>query len=189
MSKQTSEISCECGEMVWIIKDTSKGRHLACHCIDCQSFARHLNQADRHLEKDGTRIFQTYPGNVEFVKGAEHLALLQLSPKGTYRWYAKCCNTPIANTMTKSALPFSGMILPKDHPDFGAIKSRFFTKYTEEDVKDKAVLPAILSFLSRGAIVRLKGQERKSPFFMADDQPVATSTVLTKEQRNQARAR
>ena len=188
MSRQ-SEISCACGETAWTIKDNRNGRHLMCYCADCQSFPRHLGQEDRHLDKDGTRIFQTHPGNVEFTKGAENLALLRLSPKGTFRWYAKCCNTPIANTMSSTHLPFAGMVLPKDHPDFGRVQTRFFTKYTDEKVKDESVLPAMLSMLARAAVIRITGGERKAPFFTPDDQPVAKPTVLTLEERNAARAK
>ncbi len=160
-----------------------------CYCRDCQSFPRHLGQAERHLDQDGTRIFQTTPDNVAFLKGQENLSLLRLSPKGTFRWYCRCCNTPIANTMANTHIPFCGMVLPKDHPDFGAVKSRFYTKHTNTAQRDESVAPAILATIARAITARITGAERRAPFFKENDQPVAEATVLTLEERKRAQRR
>lgn len=187
MTNISSDLTCACGATHWTIKSQADGRHLKCYCVDCRSFANHLGRADRHIEEDGVRIFQTYPGNVAFTKGGENLAVLKLGPKGILRWYTSCCNTPVATTMAKAGLPFCGMSLPNDHPDFGPVKTMVFTKDTKTDLKDKAVLPGILSLLSRAALVRITGKGYKAPFFAPDGTPSKEPHVLTLDQRKAAR--
>ncbi|MFY0596022.1 MAG: hypothetical protein JXQ85_06305 [Cognatishimia sp.] len=186
MTKSPSDLTCACGATHWTIKSQAEGRHLKCHCMDCRSFANHLGRASRHIEDDGVRIFQTYPGNVAFTKGGDNLTALRLSPKGILRWYTSCCNTPVATTIAKAGLPFCGMSLPNDHPDFGPVKTMVFTKDTDRGLKDKAVLPGILSLLARAASVRITGREYKAPFFAPDGAPTTDPSVLTLEQRKAA---
>jgi hypothetical protein len=83
---------------------------LVCYCSDCQAFADELDAADRVLnEHGGTEIIQVAPSRVTFTQGHEQIACLQFSEKGAFRWYAKCCNTPIGNT-AKPSVPFIGLI-------------------------------------------------------------------------------
>ena len=100
--------------MGWSVETGAGGTHVICYCADCQTFARHLGQSETALDADGgTEIFQTLPDAVRITRGADSLALLRLGPKGLMRWYAGCCNTPIANTLANPrTLPFIGMILP-----------------------------------------------------------------------------
>ena len=70
----------------------------------------HLQKQDVTLDAaGGTRIYQLPPANVQITGGQENLACLRLKEKGLIRWYAKCCNTPIGNTVSKS-MPFIGLI-------------------------------------------------------------------------------
>jgi Family of unknown function (DUF6151) len=47
---------------------------------------------------------------LRFTKGQDQIEGLRLTPKGLYRWYAKCCNTPVGNTRAP-ALPFVSMLV------------------------------------------------------------------------------
>lgn len=38
------------------------------------------------------------------------MACMRLSPRGPYRFYAPCCGTPIATTMTSRTVPFAGLL-------------------------------------------------------------------------------
>jgi hypothetical protein len=55
-------------------------------------------------------VLVTQPRFVVFTAGLEKLACMSLWPKGMLRWYARCCQTPIANTMRASTFPHVGLI-------------------------------------------------------------------------------
>jgi len=131
------EMACACGKLrghgVNISPKT--GRHLVCMCKDCQAYTRFLGRSDELLnENGGSEIFQITPAQIKLESGLEHLACMRLSPKGTLRWYASCCNTPIANTLPSPALPFAGIsctfIAPQDphskETALGPIRQRIF---------------------------------------------------------------
>ncbi|SHG37794.1 DUF6151 family protein [Cognatishimia maritima] len=184
---QAQSLSCACGATQWTIHDDRKGRHLKCYCADCQTFQTHLGHADRHLENSGVRIFQTVPSNISFTKGSENLALLRLSPKGTFRWYLSCCNTPFSTSFPSPAVPFCGLVLPKDLNAFGPVRGHAFTETTNGRVKQSGMLATIASFMARALLSRIKGEDRHRPFFDADGAPVVEPHVLTLEERNAAR--
>ena len=136
--------TCECGSLEGIAHGVSPrtGNHCVCYCVDCQCFARYLDRADEVLDDNGgTAIFQLSAGKVEITKGQEHLACMRLSPNGLMRWYARCCNSPVANTLESTALPFAGMIMTlfgagRAHVEaepFGKIRARV---QTEEAIGD-----------------------------------------------------
>jgi len=59
----------------------------------------HLRAEAALMPDAGVALYQTRPDCVHIDDGAEHLACLRLSPKGLLRWYASCCDTPLANTL------------------------------------------------------------------------------------------
>ena len=79
------------------------------YCEDCQAFLHHLRRADLLDPHGGTDIIQVAPARISFIQGSEHIAGLRLTPKGLYRWYASCCNTPLGNTVGP-AIPFVGIV-------------------------------------------------------------------------------
>lgn len=80
-------------------------------CDDCQSYAYQMDRADDILDPSGgTELYQTTLSNITITQGAEHLGCLRLSPKGLMRWYAGCCDTPIANTLPRHKVPFAGVV-------------------------------------------------------------------------------
>jgi len=180
------ELSCSCGNMGWSVTYEAPGRHIACYCLDCQSYAHELGRADMLTDEGGTHIFQTVPSEVHFSRGLSDLKMLRLSEDGLFRWYAGCCNTPIANTMKKPDLPFVGMVLPTDEQGFGPVKSRVQTKAAKRDVAADGMIMAGLSVLVRG--LWAIGQNRTdSEFFSADRKPVVVPRVLSLAERKAAR--
>ena len=127
-------IQCTCGKFAGTARSLSPAEvnHAVCYCDDCQSFAHFLGRADDVLdEHGGTEVYQVSPARVAIDQGIDHLACVRLRPKGLYRWYSACCNTPIANTVS-GKIPFVGLIhtFMVKQPDYakavGPIRCAFF---------------------------------------------------------------
>jgi hypothetical protein len=106
------ELSCNCNKVKGVALDVSAetGTRIVCYCADCQAFANNLECEEQILdEHGGTDIFQMTPKQLRITQGADLLRCMRLSPKGLYRWYTECCNTPVANTVS-ATIPFIGLI-------------------------------------------------------------------------------
>ena len=106
-------LKCHCGKIQGEVGEVSanSGKRLVCMCDDCQSYAYQMDRADDILDPSGgTELYQTTLSNITITQGAEHLGCLRLSPKGLMRWYAGCCDTPIANTLPRHKVPFAGVV-------------------------------------------------------------------------------
>jgi hypothetical protein len=171
--------------MRWSIAQDAPGSHVMCYCADCQSHARHLGRTDM-LDQGGSDIFQTIPSAFRIDAGQEHLAMQRLGPRGMYRWYAGCCNTPIANTLNKNSLPFVGAVLPPGAQGFGKITAIANTQSAPIKIRQRGLFGAVWSLLTRAILAKLRGQTA-SPFFNAEGGPVIEGRVLTKEERKAAR--
>ncbi len=188
------EIQCECGkfraELTQFPKDTP-GR-LRCYCDDCQAYMNFLNRGDLLDANGGTEVIPVYPSDVKILQGKEHLRCVRLSPNGTYRFSAKCCNTPIANTHHQR--PWFGilrrMYTTKD-PNYldqtlGEVRASIMGKYakgtppagTPQTFDFKGFL-TVMPFILQG---RVLGRKKPSPFFDGET-PVVTPYVLTKDER------
>ncbi|MDJ0822095.1 MAG: DUF6151 family protein [Paracoccaceae bacterium] len=176
------ELTCRCGKMGWQVTDDAPGTHLVCYCADCQAFANHLDRSDWLNPAGGTDIFQTVPAHVAITKGAEHLACLRLGPKGLRRWYAGCCQTPIANTLPGPGLPFVGVVLPQGEDRFGPGRYHVQTTHARTPVRSHGTAAAGFGIMARAAMARLRGGG-DHPFFDKDGTPRVTATVLTREER------
>ena len=177
-------IRCACGSLRGVARGASarRGNRLVCYCDDCQSFARFLGGADRILDAHGgTDIFQMAPGCLEITAGREQLACMRLRPGGLLRWYARCCNTPIGNTLATPRLPFVGLIHScADHDSdgrsrdeaLGPVRARVNARFA---LGDRSTLDAYerapVSMLARFAWMilsgRIRGEHAPSPFFNA----------------------
>jgi hypothetical protein len=105
-------LCCACGQVLGKTKDVNaqSGNRINCCCADCQKFAVFLKQEDRVLDQYGaTDIFQRPIAHLYITQSNEHLACVRLSQKGINRWYARCCNTPIGDTLGEKA-PFIGAL-------------------------------------------------------------------------------
>lgn len=182
------DFSCRCGAMRWSVAATAPGCHVECYCADCQSFARHLGADDLWLDADGgTEAFHTLPRHVRFTAGEQNLRALRLGPKGLIRWYAGCCNTPIANTLASPRLPFVGLVLRPGQAGFGPLVTKANTDGAQRPVRGFGKGHAIAGVLWRAAAARLAGRNRPNPFFDAAGHPTVTPRILTLDERNAAR--
>jgi hypothetical protein len=196
------QIQCECGafraQLLSFPRNTP-GR-LACYCDDCQTFAHHLNRADLLDGAGGTEVIPVYPAEIQIDAGREVLKCLRLSPDGLYRWYASCCNTPVANV--RPGFPWVGLVhrlfTVKDPSyldrTFGPIKSRIMGRYargtppsgTAEKIDFKGFI-TVMPFIIKGV---LAGKAKRSPFFAKDGHtPIVPPIVLSLAQRNAIRQR
>jgi len=192
------EMSCTCGKLRGhgLNISPATGRHLVCMCKDCQAYAQFLGRAEDILDENGgSEIFQIAPSQIRLETGLEHLQVVRLSPKGTLRWYAGCCNSPIANTTATPALPFAGVfcdfIKPRDpmtlKAALGPVKQRYFARDGYGKIPDgtqhKISTVSIAQTLVWLAVNKLRGKAKPSPFFKDDKNPVVTPTILSKEER------
>ena len=58
-------------------------------------------------QRGGSDVFQISPARLRITQGVDKLAWVQQLPKrGSVRWYADCCKTPLANTLPQPTRPF-----------------------------------------------------------------------------------
>lgn len=184
----SSSYSCQCGSVTAQISPTGpeKGNHLICYCNDCRAYARHLGQADRLLdEAGGTAIYQVMANQIKDLKGAEHLAFVQMTEDGVYRWYASCCNTPFANTLQTAKFPLAGMPTANlsDTEAFGPIIAQVSTQEATTPVGAFGRERVMKRTLKKVALQKASAQWKKTPFFNAKtDAPIVAKTELSAEQ-------
>jgi hypothetical protein len=196
------QIQCECGKFRAQLEKfprNTPGR-LVCYCDDCQTYLHHLNRADLLDSVGGTELVPVYPSDMKIVAGREVVKCLRLSPNGLYRWYAGCCNMPVANT--KPGFPWAGIVhrayAVKDpgylERTFGPVKSRIKGRFakgtppsgTPSDMDFKSFI-TVLPFLLKGL---LTGKAKNSPFFENDGQtPIVPPVVLSLDERSAIRHR
>lgn len=131
-------------------------------------------------------MFQTSPDTIQFSSGAEHLAILRLSPKGPLRWYAACCNTPMFNTLSRPGLAFVTVLLSNtdDPAVFGPVAAESFVPQAGGAPKHKNGGRMVMGIMSRLAAARLSGRWKKTPFFdIATGEPRAPIHLIDKEER------
>lgn len=188
------DFSCDCGNLRGVLHDAvpQNGCHLICYCKDCRAFARHLGRMDALEPGGGSPLVQVVPSRIEFISGSENIACLRLSPKGLHRWYASCCNTPIANTVGSPKIPLAGLWRPnfQSIEAFGPVVTLGFTKMALPGGprKDKGLYRMLGGLLKRSLAAYLAGNARQSPFFSSDGSPVVTPRVIAEEDRKAAYA-
>jgi hypothetical protein len=104
-------LRCRCGRVQGVAKEVAAnaGFRFICYCTDCQAFARFLKRPDVLDQAGGTDIFHIPAGRVKFTAGRDVMRCLQFSSR-VLRWYADCCQTPIANTAAGPRFPVVGII-------------------------------------------------------------------------------
>jgi hypothetical protein len=196
----TVSLKCRCGALRGAATGVSPatGNRVVCMCDDCQAYAKFLGRSDEILDANGgTDIFQMTPSQVTFSAGQENIACMRLSPKGLMRWYAKCCNTPVANTLASAKIPFVGVPQPfMDHQSDGApreevlgpivarVHGRFGHGALPEGTHKRFPAGLLLRSLRLVLMAWFRGRQNPSPFFGAGSgEPVAAPIVLTPEER------
>lgn len=104
------ELRCRCGQVHGTLRDVSPAsvNRTVCYCDDCQAFLHWLDRADLLDGLGGTDIVQVAPSSLAFDRGREQFSGMRLSGKGMFRFYARCCNTPLGNTL-RPFMPFIGI--------------------------------------------------------------------------------
>ena len=189
----TLQLRCRCGKLQGEVDTARIAARAVCYCKDCQAFARFLKAEEAVLDASGgTEVEAALPAAVRFTGGLEHLACMSLSPKGIYRWYASCCNTPVGNTPRGPKMAYVGLVrtcldAPDAELDRALGKSRFTANTGSARAAVKTTPAAMVFAVARiGAMLaraRLGGGYRTNPFFDAAGAPVRSPRVLTREER------
>ena len=186
-------LSCTCGTLRGTLRDVSAANHVVCHCIDCQTWMHHLGRPELLTEHGGSPIVQTVQSRVTFTDGVDQLQCKRLGPKGPLRFYAGCCNTPVANLAANPKMAFAGVsrhLLPEGTdlgPPVGLFARDAQGDRSTLDAHDK-LPPVFMARAGLGMLVdRMLGRNRPDPFRNDDGTPVVEPVVLTKEERAAAR--
>jgi len=187
------QLRCRCGKLQGEVDAARVAARAVCYCKDCQAFARFLKAEEAVLDASGgTEVEAALPAAVRFTGGLEHLACMSLSPKGIYRWYASCCNTPVGNTPRNPGMPYVGLVracldAAPETLDRQLGRSHITANRGSACGPTSATPFATLLGVAKigGALVkaRLSGSYRDNPFFDADGAPLRTPRILTKEER------
>ena len=181
-------IRCRCGQVQGVLSAGAPFTRAVCYCRDCQAYARALGDAGRTLDANGgTDIVATLHKFVRFTSGTERLACLSLTPRGLLRWYAACCDTPIANTPRDSRLSYAGLVhtgLSREtrslDADFGLQMLAINAKSAQGTVPSSGIrtITATLRIMGRVMRARMDGSWRQSPFFDSELRPVANPRII-----------
>jgi hypothetical protein len=198
MSAQV-ELRCRCGEVRARVTGASPRtvNRVVCYCDDCQAFAHRLGRADLLNSQGGSDIVQVAPASLAFLQGQHRIVGLRLAPKGLFRWYASCCNTPVGNTLTP-AIPFVGIVAqvfdnaPQRADDvFGPPTGAILGKYAiGEPPAGSTGLNLSLMLRAIGKVLgwRLRGKAWPHPFFgKGEGQAIYPFTVLSQQEREALR--
>jgi hypothetical protein len=194
-----AELSCRCGEVRGWVADAAPRtvNRVVCYCDDCQAFAHHLGRADLLDAGGGSDIVQVAPASLTFVQGQDRIVGLRLTPKGLYRWYTSCCDTPVGNTVSP-AIPFVGIVVQAfdggaQRPDdafggpIGAIMGKFAIGNPPAGSK-RMNLSLLLRAIRMMLGWRLRGRAWPHPFFRRDTRaPIYPVTVLSQSERDALR--
>lgn len=196
-------LRCKCGGLRGAVHglSPSTGLRSVCYCDDCQAYAHFLGRASDILDASGgTDVFSVRPSQLEITLGHENLTCVRLTEKGMYRWYADCCQTPIANSMAWTKAPFAGLVHSimdyaasgtKRDEALGPIAARVQGKFGIPPLPAGTHKTVSFSFLLRVVSFMLKGlwakQHQPSPFFHTDGRPRARPRVLTPAEREELR--
>lgn len=187
------EFSCDCGafraELTNISPRTTS--RIVCYCTDCQGFVHYLGKQETGLDaQGGSDICHALPENYHIKQGRENLQALQFKPTRVLRWYADCCQSMVAATLSSRALPFLG--LPLNGFDASTLHDRFGPprayRYRHRAHGDQNAIPigksaphVIAPIFSRLIGAVLRGNTKSNPFFDAQTgAPIAAPHKLTK---------
>lgn len=183
-------LKCNCGQVQGTAHNikASDGTRVICCCNDCQAFAKHLNAEEITLDQyGGTDIFQMTPTQISIEQGQEHLQCMRLTKKGVLRWYASCCNTPVANTI-KASLPFAGVIhtfmnLENRDETLGPVRAHVQIQHAigapdYPNASEKFPLTLIGRMMRKILIKKITTKQSPSVFFGDDGRPSAKPLIL-----------
>jgi hypothetical protein len=190
-------LRCRCGGVQGVVAHPEKASRGVCYCRDCRAYANALGNAGAVLDAlGGTDVVATLGKHVTITAGIENLACMSLTEGGLLRWYARCCNTPIANTPRNFRLPYVGLVHnclenSSDSLDTAFCPVRIWVN--TKGAKRKPPSTQLRGFISLARLAasliwtRLGGSYRNTPFFDSrDGTPVVTPKVLSVSERERA---
>jgi hypothetical protein len=186
-------LRCACGELSGHVVPARASRRAVCYCRDCRAYARHLGRDDVLDARGGTDVVAMHPREIHLTR-MESLACLSLRQGGLLRWFAACCNTPIANTPRDPRVAYAGVVHTCLEQGSPSIDASFGTAAVAVNVKSAlgsvaaspfATMAAVLHLGTAIAAARLSGSYRDNPFFR-DGLPACPGIVLTAAERERA---
>jgi hypothetical protein len=185
-------LRCKCETVRGTVElEAGHGMRVVCYCGDCRAFTHAIARSDLLDANGGSEIYWTTPSRMQLTAGVDQVRCLRLSEKGLFRWYAGCCNTPIANTMGNAGMPFLSLLTGFiDAPDPSVLGPRSYVQTDRAlgtlppEVKpSKIVARAIINLIG----ARLRGQHKPNALF-AGGKPIAAPRVLPRTEREALRA-
>ena len=173
-------VRCRCGD-IHGEADTAGGYVRAtCYCHFCRDYANWLGSPGLLDPAGGSDIVAMAPSRLRFTSGLDRLACATLSSR-VYRWYSRCCRTPMGNTPSSPRLHYVGLHTAC-MPDREALRAAFGPAGRCVINTGSATAPVRarpLAFAAGGlrivagiASARMRGQ-RESPYFDRAGQPVS----------------
>ena len=191
-------LRCRCGVVRGTIRGLApdQGSRVVCYCDDCRAFARFLERPDLLDAHGGSDIFQIAPNQVALTAGVEQLGCVRLKPDGMFRWYARCCHTPLGNTVS-GRLPFVGLsptILAEALAAQGltadgvlgpavGVQGRFAQPAGAPGASTRAPLGLVVRVVKNLTVWWLRGAAQPSPYFETDGRPKTVPRVLAPQER------
>ena len=190
-------LQCKCGRLAGVVSLVARTTRATCYCRDCQAYAHALGNPEFILDDiGGTDVVATLQQHVRLTKGVESLACLSLTEHGLLRWFAGCCNTPIANTVRTPKVSYVGLVHTclgaSQHAldaVFGSASMPVNTKHAKAPVATNGLsaLPAVARVFGSVALARLNGTYKQTPFFVAPlFTPIVAPRVLSAAERERA---
>lgn len=186
-------LRCACGKLHGHVVPATASRRAVCYCRDCRAYARHLGRDGVLDAHGGTAVVAMHPREIHFAEAAT-LACLSLRAGGLLRWFAACCNTPIANTPRTPRVAYAGVVHTCLEQGPLSLAASFGPATVAVNVKsalgkvDAPALAVLGAVVHLGAAIvgaRLSGTYRRNPFFR-DGAPLRELTVLTPAERERA---
>lgn len=176
-------LRCRCGRLQLTATDVHVGvaNRLACHCNGCRTWAARMGHEEILDPDGGIERFQVDPASLTFRAGRELLGCSQQTRRGAYRWYARCCGSPIALTLAGSRVPFVGLDVARVDtsdlpvgltPVLGPIRARVNHRFPRAERRHRrADFRSLLAMLAHLIPLTFtwwrQGAQRRSPFFDA----------------------
>ena len=110
------------------------------------------------------------PANLRFTEGKENIRCLKHTDKGLLRWYAGCCDTPLANA--PAGMPFVGLLHVCDtepalrDEKLGPVRSYAFPEEAKGSLPPEykgGLVRLVVRFLGQMVWWRITGQGYTSP--------------------------
>lgn len=179
-------LTCRCGKVQGHVLVGAPSARVRCYCTDCQAFGRFLGPSAEVLDaQGGTDIVQVCQSRLRFDRGIEQLAAVRLTDKGMIRWYARCCGTPIGNTMQDPKMSFVGLIhscldASSLDEDFGTSVALLNTNTAlgEPKPRQRGLIGVILKFARLALASRIRGRYKQSPLYSSGGRPVVPPKIL-----------